>query len=77
MFAPPESLDGSETSLRVEAPEGSGAKPDKVVVSPVTKAINLEETAEDAWMRRARLSGKSSNVTPRKRFKAYFSLHQK
>ncbi|CAO3674749.1 unnamed protein product [Umbelopsis ramanniana] len=66
MFAPPKSLDGSETSTKVEAPEGSDAKPDKVVVSSVIKTINLEETAEDAWMRRARLSGKST-VTPRKR----------
>ncbi|KAI9281382.1 hypothetical protein BC943DRAFT_362962 [Umbelopsis sp. AD052] len=66
MFAPPKSLDSSETSAKVEAPEGSGAQPDTALVSSVPKTINLEETAEDAWMRRARLSGKS-NVTPRKR----------
>jgi hypothetical protein len=74
MFAPPKSLDGSETVMKVEAPEGSDATPDKVVVSSVIKAINLEETAEDAWMRRARLSGKST-VTPRKRFGLLISLY--
>ncbi|KAH8551443.1 hypothetical protein BGW37DRAFT_493663 [Umbelopsis sp. PMI_123] len=66
MFAPPKNLDGSENSSKLDAPGGSGPKSDTVVVSPVKKSINLEETAEDAWMRRARLSGKS-NVTPRKR----------
>ncbi|CAO3678892.1 unnamed protein product [Umbelopsis vinacea] len=70
MFAPPESLVISETSttgssksdpLETEASDivaGGGAKAD-AFVSPAIP-INLEETAEDAWMRRARLSGKTN-----------------
>jgi hypothetical protein len=85
MFAPPESLVISETSttgssksdpLETEASDivaGGGAKAD-AFVSPAIP-INLEETAEDAWMRRARLSGKT-NVASVQRFGLFFFRNQ-
>ncbi|CAM0135443.1 unnamed protein product [Umbelopsis sp. WA50703] len=66
MFAPPESLRGPEAkrvlSENIQS-EPSPAIPDTLVPSLApTNPINLEETAEDAWLRRARLSGKANVV---------------
>lgn len=67
MFAPPESLRGPESkkvlSENIQS-EPLSAMLETTVASSVP--INLEETAEDAWMRRARLSGKANVVSPKR-----------
>ncbi|GAB5587105.1 hypothetical protein Unana1_02005 [Umbelopsis nana] len=75
MFAPPPPPSDDETTIISKSDQAlemdtSVAAANSGVVSQAVDAVvnplNLEETAEDAWMRRARLSGKT-NITPHQR----------
>ncbi|KAG2177068.1 hypothetical protein INT43_007724 [Umbelopsis isabellina] len=66
MFAPPESLRGPESKKVLS--ENIQSEPLTAMLETTVASsapINLEETAEDAWLRRARLSGKADVVSPK------------
>lgn len=80
MFAPPPPPSDDETTIISKSDQAlemdtSVAAANSGVVSQAVAAVvnplNLEETAEDAWMRRARLSGKT-NITPLQRYRHFF-----